>query len=182
MRDWRSTQFPLAGMAIALMILLSPLLSATRPARSVESAGNWRTPAEKELSSEEDWRSDSSTRYLSAHADFDGDGVGDLAELVVSDRQDLCAVRIRLSSRPGDAVIVAKERPKELVGAMGVDVLPPGSYATACGKGYFDCAPGEPISVTLRLPGLEYFRWASASSIFVWQRRSLQFERYWLSD
>ena len=35
---------------------------------------------------------------------------------------------------------------------MGISVLEPGEYKTACGKGYWDCKPGEPGTLKLKAP------------------------------
>ncbi len=50
-----------------------------------------------------------------------------------------------------------KEYPKVNL-AMGVDVAKPGEYKTACGKGYFACAEGEPAILRLNRPAIDYFK------------------------
>ena len=52
--------------------------------------------------------------------------------------------------------------------AMGISVMEPGQYNTACGKGYWECAGGDKPSILLKHPGLNYFKWGSADSVFYW--------------
>lgn len=65
---------------------------------------------------------------------------------------------------------------------MGIDLAPKGKHTTACGKGYFDCDPGEPKQVTLTWPSINYFKEESASSFFYWHEKSKKFKRVWISD
>jgi hypothetical protein len=65
---------------------------------------------------------------------------------------------------------------------MGVAVAPPGDYVTACGKGHWECKPGEPEVLHLDLPGINYYQFESANSIFWWDAKSKLFNRTWISD
>ena len=66
--------------------------------------------------------------------------------------------------------------------SMGISKVSPGEYETACGKGYFECGPDEPEVLVLKLPGIDYFRFASANSFFYWDNASKSFKRIWISD
>ena len=35
---------------------------------------------------------------------------------------------------------------------MGIDIVKPGKYKTACGKGYYECEKGEPEVLKLKRP------------------------------
>jgi hypothetical protein len=65
---------------------------------------------------------------------------------------------------------------------MGVSLVPPGTYKTACGKGYGRCGPDEPREVVLKHPGIDYFRFESANSFIFWDEASRQLRRVWISD
>ncbi len=65
---------------------------------------------------------------------------------------------------------------------MGVEVAPPGDHETACGKGYWDCRPGEPNVLHLVHPGISYFQLEGTRSIFWWEGKSRSFKRTWISD
>jgi hypothetical protein len=48
-------------------------------------------------------------------------------------------------------------------------VVKPGSYRTACGKGHGSgCAPGEPSTLTLERPSINYFEFDGSSSYYWW--------------
>jgi len=65
---------------------------------------------------------------------------------------------------------------------MGVDIVKPGHYKTACGKGYFECEKGEPEVLKLKQPAIDYFRFESANSFFFWDCNTNSFKRIWISD
>jgi hypothetical protein len=65
---------------------------------------------------------------------------------------------------------------------FGIELVRPGDYKTACGKGYFDCEPGEPEVLKLRRPALMFFKYQSAASIFWWDPTTQAFKRTWVSD
>jgi hypothetical protein len=58
----------------------------------------------------------------------------------------------------------------------------PGTYATACGKGYGKCAADAPREVILKWPGIEYFKSESASSVVYWDAAQRRFTQVWTSD
>ena len=64
----------------------------------------------------------------------------------------------------------------------GIALVKPGRYEAACGKGYFDCKPGEPEILRLKRPAIEFFKYESASSIFFWDSKSQKFRQVWTSD
>ena len=65
---------------------------------------------------------------------------------------------------------------------MGIAIVEPGEYKTACGKGYFDCKKGEPEVLTLNNIGISYFLFESASSIWYWESAKNEFTQIWISN
>jgi len=65
---------------------------------------------------------------------------------------------------------------------MGIDLAEPGEQKTACAKGYWKCKPGEPEILKLKNPGIWYFSFGSAASIWYWEQKRGQFEKVWISD
>ncbi len=59
----------------------------------------------------------------------------------------------------------------------GISLVRPGQYETACGKGYWECGPGEPEVLKLRRPAVEFFKFESASSIFFWDVKTNGFHQ-----
>jgi hypothetical protein len=65
---------------------------------------------------------------------------------------------------------------------MGVRLVNPGTYETACGKGYGTCTTDESRQVTLKYPGIEYFQYEGGSSYVFWDDTRRQLQRVWISD
>ncbi len=147
----------------------------------------WRYPSPSELSAEPA-RNDSPTKYSKAVADFNGDGIVDEAYLLKSTKFSGEGLFVRLSDkRIGfkwvelDIIDWGKEYPKVDL-SMGIDIAKHGKYKTACGKGYFECNEGEPEVLNLKQPAINYFRFESANSFFVWDNKTRRFNRIWMSD
>ncbi len=146
----------------------------------------WRFPTEKELSYVS--RKDSPTKYTRAIADFNGDGINDEAFLLKSTKFSGEGLFVHLSNKESgfrwielDVIDWGKQYSNVDL-SMGVDIAKPGEYKTACGKGYFECNEGEPLVLKLRRPAINYFRFESANSFFVWDEKKAKFKRIWMSD
>lgn len=139
----------------------------------------WREPTTQEATLEGDQlRTRSTNDFLSARADFDGDGKEDVARLLVSPDGKKYALFVMLGS--GNKIQL-DQKDVVLLKTMGVDVLPPKTYKTACGKGYA-CEEGDPKVLHLKKPGLLYFKDESAESVYFWPSSSSEPKRVWLSD
>ena len=64
----------------------------------------------------------------------------------------------------------------------GVGLVKPGTYPTACGKGYWECKRGEPETLSLKIDSIEYYHFESSSSIFWWDAKAHKFQQTWISD
>lgn len=162
---------------------LSGLLALVFGASALaQPPAGWRTPTAKELVSDISWREEDPNRYLTVSADFDGDSQPDTAELVVSDKRNSMALFVRVSSNRYKPVLLDEIEDKRMIQVFGVALAAPGHYKTACGKGYFDCDKGEPESIDLKTPAIDYFKEGSANSFFLWDPRTKKFLRLWMSD
>ena len=149
-----------------------------------EPPSGWRVPTAEAFRGQ-DLRSNSPTNYLSAAGDFDGDGQSDRAELLLAENELGEGLFVQLSSAAsGGWILAAEERNREPMAIlrMGVSIAPPGSYLTACGKGYWECRDGEPSELQLETDGLRYFRFESGASIVYWDVRENAFRQVWISD
>ena len=146
----------------------------------------WRYPSEKDLA-DDFIRNQSNEKYVDVTADFNGDGKDDYAYLVKSTRFSGEALLARISKDLDyDWVILhqiewGNEYP-EVGLAMGIELVVPGEYKTACGKGYWECKEDEVPLLQLNLPAINYFRFASAASYFFWEENAAMFKRIWISD
>ena len=148
---------------------------------------SWRYPTAEELS-EEPGRKDSPTKFTKAVADFNGDGINDEALLLKSTKFSGEGLFVRLSDKQKgfrwvklDVIDWGTKYPKVNL-SMGIATAKPGEYKTACGKGYFECKEGEPEVLKLKRPAIDYFKFESANSFFVWDDKLGSFKRIWMSD
>ena len=148
-----------------------------------EDKSGWRVPTKAELSDVSGLRKDSPTLYSIAKADFDGDGKEDEASLLINDKENKMGLFVKLTSRKesGSLLLEAMDS-KTIIEVMGIDVVKPGKYKTACGKGYWDCKNGEPELLELKYPVIDFFRFESANSYFIWDKKKKKFNRIWMSD
>jgi hypothetical protein len=65
---------------------------------------------------------------------------------------------------------------------MGISLMEPGQYKTACGKGYWACKDKEPEVLKIKSSGINYFAFESANSVFFWDASKKEFTRIWMSD
>ena len=150
---------------------------------SAKDFASWRTPSLAELGHDSSWRKDDSDLYLMAKADFDGDGKEDVARLLINDKENKMGLFVTLSSeKKAQPLLLEAIDDKNTIEVMGVEVAKPGTYKTACGKGYWTCKKGEPAQLRLRRPAIDFFRFESANSYFIWRTDKKKFDRIWMSD
>ena len=142
----------------------------------------WRVPTASELS--DDWRRSDVERYSSVIGDFNGDGLPDKAMLLISEKDGGLGLFAFLATRSGRFQSYKLDVINEgsWIEVMGIALVSPGEFKTACGKGYFRCKNGEPPKLNLRRDAVDYFKSGSANSYFVWDSRAGKFRRYWMSD
>ena len=172
---------------VSLLLFLLVFINPSIAKENIALPDGWRFPTAEELS-DEVGRKDSPTKFAKAVADFNGDGINDEAFLLKSTKFSGEGLFVRLSNNKNgfkwvklDVTDWGKEYPKVNL-SMGISVAKPGSYQTACGKGYFECEKGEPEVLKLKRTAIDYFKFESANSFFVWDEKSRSFKRIWMSD
>ena len=114
---------------------------------------------------------------------MNGDGVVDDAWILIPKRGRGHGLFVFLGQKAGRWRLVQLDysggSPPQ---SMYISSTGPGSYKTACGKGYWACAPGEPAVLRLKRVGLVYAMYESASSIIYWDIGKNEFVRVWISD
>ncbi len=168
-----------AGLTLLAAIIGAWVVGAHAQGKPQMPAG-WRLPTAVET--EAAWRNKDPDRYLLVRADLDDDGKRDEAQLLVDEAHDLLGLFVFMSGSESPKGLLLDKAPKKMLAVFGIKAVPPGKYTTACGKGYFDCKPGDSPEVQLKTTGLGYFKFESAESVFVWDSTSRQFKRIWLSD
>lgn len=88
-------------------------------------------------------------------ADFDGNGLEDDAWILIRNDGGDWGLFVLMSMNDGQIEII------QLVDALdgtynntGIELVNPDVYKTACGKGYWECATGEPEEVELKRPAI----------------------------
>ena len=119
--------------------------------------------------------------YLSE--DFNGDGINDNAWILINRKKDTFGLFVKLGNT--DKMIKLEEYqindPDHEIN-MGISVIKPGKYLTACGKGYWECTPDEPPEIEIIWPSINFFLYESANSYFYWDNNKKKFNRIWISD
>jgi len=117
-------------------------------------------------------------------ADFDKNGRVDTALLLIKTDNSGWSLFVLMKSENDQINQLKLDDTKQNVPYlyMGISVLGPGEFKTACGKGYWDCKRGEPAILKLKAPAINYFAFESANSAFYWVENLRKFSRIWLSD
>ncbi len=118
------------------------------------------------------------------HADFNGDDIKDSAWILINSSRTEWALFVSVSIPSGSYKIIQLDKGsfKSDVISMGIGKAELDKYDTACGKGYWECGEGESPELKLTLPGIDYYRFESASSTFYWSKEINSFKRMWMSD
>jgi hypothetical protein len=137
----------------------------------------WRFPTQADY--KDDWVAfrDKLPEPFHVHGDFNGDQQTDDAWMLLRKDNRGWGLFVFLA-RPGGPpqVIKVEENGMDLSPqSMGINLVKPGKYETACGKGYSDCGPGEPPVLKLK-----YFVFESAS--VHWNEKKQQFGKIATSD
>ena len=150
---------------------------------SAEEVSKWRSPTRSELADSISWRKEDPNLYVAAKADFDGDGKEDVARLLINDKENKMGLFVALSSekRAVPLLLEALDN-KQAIEVMGIKVAKPGTYKTACGKGYWVCEKGEPRVLRLKYPALDIFSFEKANSYIVWDKKTRKFKTIVMSD
>ena len=162
-----------AGIAVAMV---SPAILAD------QSVSEWRVPTMADLGDDSEWRKEKAELYLTARADFNGDGVEDMARLLINDKENKIGLFVTLESRKNSPPILLESiNDKKVIKNVGIRVAPPDRYKTACGKGYRTCRTDEPLEIQINYPAIDLFQYESGNSFFVWDGKD-NFRRIWVSD
>jgi hypothetical protein len=156
------------------------LTSSAAFSRQTLPAG-WRKPTLAEARAA--WRKKSPTKFLIVEGDFDGDGKADTAELLINESAGRFALFVRLAASEKWRMLGEPYDVKAL-GRFGIDLVKPGEYETACGKGYDDsfCAYGEPDFLHLSHPAIDFIFTESSDSIFYREPSTKTFREIQMSD
>lgn len=157
----------MVGVHLWLSVLA---LAAAAPQEQVMPDG-WRLPNEREITRSRaknaaEMNLAQSSQQFVADGDFDGDGLADQAMILFNDRQMRFGVFLQRGAG-GPIVRLSERLPVDMVWNYGLAVTPPGTYATACGKGIGDEAGCEK-QVTLRAAGVSLMTYEAGVETYYW--------------
>ena len=117
-------------------------------------------------------------------ADFNGDSIRDHAWILINSSRTAYGLFLFLGIDNGSyETIQLDEHNMETVKLFtGISLLEAGQYQTACGKGHWACKKDEPEILRLSTPGINYYAFEGANSVFYWNSSNHKFIRTWLSD
>lgn len=133
----------------------------------------WREPTKADLTG--DW--EQTPEAISAKGDFDGDGVEDEAKILLKTTDSKVGGLFVLLGSGSNVFLSEIPYPR----SMGVASVSSGEYDTSCGKGG-PCEPSDPKKITVTTAAISFFKFESASSLFVWNKGKKEFVRVWMSD
>ncbi|MGH9783386.1 MAG: hypothetical protein ACRD88_04305 [Terriglobia bacterium] len=168
----------LTGLVSTVFLVVAALNPATPP------PAGFRYPTEADRSL--DWKTFEARLPTPFHAqaDLNGDGLPDHAWILLRKSGKGWGLFVFIGQKGERPAVLKLEEDNGQTAAqrLGVHIVEPGEYDTACGKGYWDCEPDEPEKLKLVLPAIDFFTFESANSYFWWNAESKKFARTWMSD
>ena len=159
-------------------------LSFSKADPSIQVADGWRLPNKKDMTGAwSPFLGSKGLPYL-AYADLNGDGISDDAYIALTQKGSQWALFVNLYSKSGKPRIIKlmEDNSNTPPQNMGISVVSPGKYKTACGKGYWSCKKEEPSELKLSLHAINLYMFESSNSFFWWEKHTGKFVQTWISD
>lgn len=170
-----------ASYRVRSVIFLLALFLSPVAACAVSAPAGWRLPNANDRSGA--WEDAGVPFHISG--DFNGDGIADEAWILFRKRSSAWAVFVFLGAvdgaprsiklveelnAPAQRFVLETIRPSKII------------FRTACGKGYFECAQGEPSTIQFHLPSISFCQRASSCLVFVWRPNAARFQQIRMRD
>lgn len=169
----------LAPTRCAICILA--LLFAPVAALAVSVPPGWRLPSAADRTDE--WQGAGVPFHI--RGDFNGDGIVDEAWILFRQGSNAWAVFVFLGAADGTPRFIQLAEERSVPAQQFVlETIRPSKliFRTACGKGFVECARGEPLTIQFHLPSISFCQRESSCSVYVWQVRAARFQRIRMSD
>lgn len=161
---------------LVLMVLLVPV-----KAHAVAAPPGWRFPDTSDRIGA--WAGTEIPFHIDG--DFNGDGVSDEAWILLRKGGKTWALFVFLHLPDGAGrTLKLLEEHNAPAQRFVLETIRPSTltFRTACGKGTFACARGEPLTIQFRLPSISVCQRESSCSVYVWQPDSDRFQRVRMRD
>ncbi len=145
----------------------------------------WRTPNKYDI--KDDWEVYQKEDYIPYHFtnDFDQNELKDEAWILIKNDNTSFGVWVLLKTKDSQfnylitEVKISSLKPQ----FIGISKTEKGTFQTACGKGYFDCEPGDPSQVVVTTPQLWYSPFESGPGyLIMWNKSEMTFRTYQMTD
>jgi hypothetical protein len=145
---------------------------------------NYRFPNVQDTSQNWNYYKEKNGRYPTlCSADFNGDGKTDYAFLLIAKKtKKRYGVFCLLSTRKYNYKLITLQETKGTPTNFGIACASPGKYTTADGKGYGKSKSNEPHSIDLNNSAIDCFYFESSNYFLIWNTKSNQFNKVWISD
>jgi hypothetical protein len=130
----------------------------------------------------QEFRRKDPNQFLVVKGDFNGDGVPDKAFLLVNQHTHKLGFVVCLTTTTGCDWHRLEVMEIAFLDVMGIALVKPGEYETACGKGYWECDKDEPEKLKTKRDAVEFFKDESASSVYVYNTMKHKFISVATSD
>jgi hypothetical protein len=157
-------------------------LSVLGVAAPLEAPSGWRFPTEKDVHS--DWKDFGAPNHF--EADFNADGLEDHAWILLGKTPTEWAVFVFLAQTDAKPRILklVENRGELPAQRFAISLAPPSKqkWKSACGKGYWECKPGEPAEFQITLPSIQACHIESACTIYMWSKKTNSFQEIRFSN
>jgi hypothetical protein len=170
-------------MRLFALLIVALTISGCQSA-DVEPPDGYRFPIEADYTGEWQAARQSMPAPFHIRADFDGDETLDDAWILLGRNGPNWGLFVFLGAGPSPrhGIPLDIDTGETAPQSMGLALVSPGRYDTACGKGYWECKADEPERLSLDKPAINFFAYESANSFFWWDARTKAFARTWMSD
>jgi hypothetical protein len=130
---------------------------------------HWRFPSDADIL--DDWKTFRSEVPEPYHVegDFDGNGTPDNIWLLFKKDGAGWGLLALMNGTAKEAQVLKLFGPESpRAQSFGLQLVPPGKYATACGKGYWECSKSESAEVELKNWAFSFYKFESASTLYYW--------------
>ncbi len=143
----------------------------------------WRTPTDADIS-DDDWRKEDPDKYLIVKGDFNGDSIIDEARLLIREDSSGTGLFAFVSQKDHTvkACLLSESKSADLLHRLGIRKISPGTYKTACGKGYWECDKDEVPEISIQHDAIDYFIFESANEYLYWDTKAGTFKEIAISD
>lgn len=166
-------------MKYAYITMLCLMVSSQCLSQEGNPLEDWRTPKLSETS--QTWRDGDAGRFLVVKEDLNGDGITDIAKILISKRTPFrLALFAYLSQRDGSfkTFLLSERNEKSDLELVDIEKVPPGKYVTVCGKGVVECGPNLPEEINIQYYSVSFFKYDTGEVIYHFWDNAIKKFRY----